>query len=82
MLSKEFPKRAFVSLESIVHLQKQIVFGQTKIFSQSKLWKLQKYFVYFKTFQGHYGEKDWLFRKSDASKADERKKGEKYYEEQ
>ncbi len=77
MLSKEFPRRAFISLESVVHLQKQIVFGQTKIFSQSKLWKLQKYFVYFKASKSRYGEKDWLFRKSDASKVDAIKRREK-----
>ena len=73
MLSSEsvgFPK------ESKTHLQKQIQLGQTKIYSQSDLWKLQEYFTYFKDSKGSYGEKDWLFRNEGALKVSQTKRRE------
>ena len=73
MLSSEsvgFPK------ESKAHLQKQIQLGQTKIYSQSDLWKLQEYFTYFKDSKGSYGEKDWLFRNEGALKVRQTKRRE------
>ena len=73
MLSSEsvgFPK------ESKARLQKQIQIGQAKICSQSNLWKLQEYFMYFKDSKGSYGEKDWLFRNEGALKVSQTKRRE------
>ena len=56
--------------------QKQLLFRQAKTFSQSNLWKPQKYFVYFKAAKGSYAETDWLLREEGDSRVSEKKRRE------
>ena len=64
---KRFLRKVWFSEEK-AYLQKQILSGQTEIFSQNNLWKPQEYLLYCKDSKGSYEKKDWLTRKEDTSK--------------
>jgi len=63
-----FLRRSSLSEETQARLQKEFLFRTDSDFCSEQLWKMPKYFVYFKNSEGSYEEKDWLFRKESASK--------------